>query len=345
MNTENSAARKRITMDWDVLWERYGITAVLVIAWILAYLLVPKFNLPDNMLNVLRQSAFIGVAAVGMTVAIVSGTFDLSIGSTLGLCAWTAVVVGAATGSVPLAMLASAGVGIVVGFINGILITRIKIPAFITTLGMYFIVRAFHFILTDGASSRYSAKDFVWWGNGSILDIPVPFIIFIFMAILIALVLNRTEFGRYVYSIGTNIKAARVAGVPVQATIMWIFIVSSLFASFSAFLIGSRIYSAGPGLEPDFALNVIATVVLGGTRLAGGRGSMLGTVAAAILFAGMGNVLNLMHTDSFVQRVAVGLVLLLALSIEGVRQRLFEISSRKTSKEVKLEKGSVTNVS
>jgi ribose transport system permease protein len=345
MNTAKSLPQKQNAIDWDVLWERYGITAVLVIAWIVAYFLVPKFSLPDNMLNVLRQSAFVGVAAVGMTVAIISGTFDLSIGSTLGFCGWTAVVVGAATGSVPLAILSAAGVGVIVGIINGILITRIKIPAFITTLGMYFIVRAIHFILTDGASSRYSAKDFVWWGNGSVLGIPVPFIIFIVMAVLIALVLNRTAFGRYVYSIGTNIQAAKVAGVPVQATTMWIFIVVSLFCSFSGFLIGSRIYSAGPGLEPDFALNVIATVVLGGTRLAGGRGSMLGTVAAAILFAGMSNVLNLMHTDSFVQRVAVGLVLLLALSIEGIRQRLFEISSRKTSKEVKVEKSSVSNAS
>jgi ribose transport system permease protein len=340
MNAEKLVAPKQISRDWDVLWERYGITLVLLIAWVLAYFLVPKFSLPDNMLNVLRQSAFVGVAAVGMTVAIVSGTFDLSIGSSLGLCAWTAVVVGAATGSVPLAILASALVGIVIGILNGFLITRIKIPAFITTLGMYFIVRAVHFILTDGAASRYSAKDFVWWGNGSVLGIPVPFIIFIIMALIVAFLLNRTAFGRYVYSIGSNSQAARVAGVPIRATTMWIFMVVSLFASFSAFLLGSRLYSAGPGLEPDFALNVIATVVLGGTRLAGGRGSMLGTVAAAILFAGMGNVLNLVHVDSFVQRVAVGLVLLLALSIEGVRQRLFEISSRKTTKEVKLEKES-----
>jgi ribose transport system permease protein len=340
MNADKPVSPRQSSTDWDVLWERYGISAVLVIAWILAYFFVPKFSFPDNMLNVLRQSAFVGVAAVGMTVAIISGTFDLSIGSSLGLCAWTAVVVGAATKSVPLAMLASAAVGVVIGIINGFLITRIKIPAFITTLGMYFIVRAVHFILTDGAASRYNAKDFVWWGNGSVFGVPVPFIIFVFMALLIAFVLNRTEFGRYVYSIGTNSQAARVAGVPVQATTMWIFMVVSLFASFSAFLLGSRLYSAGPGLEPDFALNVIATVVLGGTRLAGGRGSMLGTVAAAILFAGMGNVLNLVHVDSFVQRVAIGLVLLLALSIEGVRQRLFEISSRKTIKEVRLEKES-----
>jgi ribose transport system permease protein len=343
MISQKIQARKNLSIDWDVLWERFGITAILLVAWILCYLFVPKFSHPDNMLNVLRQSAFVGVAAVGMTVAIISGTFDLSIGSSLGLCAWTAVVIGASTGSVPLAILSAALVGIVIGTINGLLITRIKIPAFITTLGTYFIIRAVHFIITDGAPSRNNAKDFVWWGNGSVLGIPVPFIIFIIFAVGMALILARTEFGRYVFSIGTNSQAARVAGVPIVATTIWIFIVVSLFASFSGFLIGSRIYSAGPGLEPDFALNVIATVVLGGTRLAGGRGSMLGTVSAAILFAGMANVLNLMHTDSFVQRVAVGLVLLLALSIEGIRQRLFEMSSRKIAKEVRVEKGPISN--
>ena len=108
-----------------------------------------------------------------------------------------------------------------------------------------------------------------------------------------------------------------------------VFMVVGLFTAAASVLIGARLYSAGPGLEPGFELRVIATVVLGGTRLSGGRGSMLGTVAAAILFATLANMLNLMHADSFVQRVAVGMVLLLALSIEGIRQRIAERLSRK----------------
>ncbi len=118
--------------------------------------------------------------------------------------------------------------------------------------------------------------------------------------------LTHTPFGRYVFSIGTNSNAAKVAGVPVANTTTWIFIVVGLFTGVSAYLIGSRLYSAGPGLEPGFELNVISAVVLGGTRLAGGRGSMLGTVAACLLYATMANVLNLIHADAFVQRVAVG---------------------------------------
>ncbi len=320
------------SLDWDVLWERYGIAAVFLIGWICAYLFVPKFSNPDNMLNVIRQSAFVGCAAVGMTVAIISGTFDLSIGSTLALSAYLGLMVVAKTQSIPLAMLTTVATGMAVGAVNGFLVTRIKIPAFITTLGMLFIIRGLSFIISNGGEPiRYNGKAFTWWGNGSVLGIPTPIIIFLLCAGVGWFILTHTPFGRYVFSIGTNSNAAKVAGVPVANTTTWIFVVVGLFTGISAFLIGSRLYSAGPGLEPGYELNVISAVVLGGTRLAGGRGSMLGTVAACLLYATMANVLNLIHADAFVQRVAVGLVLLLALSIEGIRQRLFERASRRIS--------------
>jgi ribose/xylose/arabinose/galactoside ABC-type transport system permease subunit len=319
-------------LDWDVLWERYGIAAVLVVGWILAYFFVPKFNNPDNMLNVIRQSAFVGCAAVGMTMAIISGTFDLSIGSNLAFSAYLGLMVIKQTESIPLGMLTVLVAAMAVGAVNGFLVTRIKIPAFIATLGMLFIVRGLTFIISNGGEPvRYNGKAFTWWGNGSAIGIPTPFLIFILCAMAGSFILSRTPFGRYIFSIGTNSNAAKVAGVPVSATTTWIFVVVGLFTGISAFLIGSRLYSAGPGLEPGFELNVISAVVLGGTRLAGGRGSMIGTVAACLLYATMGNVLNLLHADAFAQRVAVGLVLLLALSIEGIRQRLFERASRRVS--------------
>jgi ribose/xylose/arabinose/galactoside ABC-type transport system permease subunit len=319
-------------LDWDILWERFGIAAVLLLGWIIAYFFVPKFSNPDNMFNVIRQSAFVGCAAVGMTVAIMSGTFDLSVGSTLALSAYLGLIVVSKTKSIPLAMLTSIGAAMAVGTVNGLLVTRIKIPAFITTLGMLFIVRGLTFIISNGGEPvRYNGKAFIWWGNGSLFGIPIPFLVFILCALVGWFILTRTAFGRYVFSIGTNSNAAKVAGVPVDSTTTWIFIVVGLFTGISAFLLGSRLYSAGPGLEPGFELNVIAAVVLGGTRLAGGRGSMIGTVAACLLYATMGNVLNLLHADAFFQRVAVGFVLLIALSIEGIRQRMFERASRRVS--------------
>jgi ribose transport system permease protein len=323
------------TRDWDVMWERYGITAVLLVVWVLAALLVPNFATKDNFFNILRQGSFVGVAAVGMTIAIISGTFDLSVGTALALCAWLTIWVAAQFGLVA-GLAAGLVTGVVIGIVNGLLVTRVRIPAFVATLGMYYVIRGFAFIISEGAPATFSGKSFVWLGNGSIGPVPVPFVAMIVCALIGAGVLRFTGFGRYVFAQGSNSIAAMVSGVPLQNTTMLVFITIGLFNAISAILIGSRLYSATAGLEPGFELRVIATVVLGGTRLSGGRGSMLGTVSAALLFATLANVLNLAHADAFVQRVVEGLVLLLALSIEGVRQRLAERLSR--TREVPIEK-------
>jgi ribose transport system permease protein len=322
------AAGRRQGLDWDLLWEKFGIATVLILVWILAAVATPRFANPDNLASVLRQSAFVGIAAVGMTIAIIAGTFDLSVGSTQALSAWAAVSIASHYGVLP-AFIAAMAVGGLVGLLNGSLVVLVRIPAFIATLGSLFLISGLTFIVTNGQSARFNGKDFVWWGNGLLGNIPVPFILFLCCAVLGVAILHRTSFGRHVFTIGSNIRAAHVAGVPVGRTILFVFVAVGLFTGFGAALLGSRLYSAGPGLEPGFELNVIATVVLGGTRLAGGRGSMLGTIAAAILFATLTNVLNLNHVDAFVQRVAVGLVLLLALSVEGIRQRLVEHWNRR----------------
>jgi ribose/xylose/arabinose/galactoside ABC-type transport system permease subunit len=317
-------------LDWDLLWERFGMVVVTVAVWVIAGLSTPRFASADNFASVLRQSAFVGVSAVGMTIAVIAGTFDLSVGSTQALCAWVAVSVAKIAGVLP-AFLAAVTLGSIIGLCNGSLVALVRIPAFIATLGTMFLVNGLTYIVTNGQTVRFSGKPFVWWGNAQIMSVPVPFVVFLVCALLGAVILHRTSFGRFVYAIGSNREAANVAGVPVPGTTIFVFVVVGLFTGLGATLLGARLYSAGPGLEPGFELNVIATVVLGGTRLAGGRGSMLGTVAAAVLFATLANVLNLNHVDAFVQRVVVGLVLLLALSVEGVRQRLAEYWSRHTA--------------
>lgn len=325
--SRTKAAAGQRARDWDVLWERYGITVVLLVAWVLAALFTPNFATKDNFFNMLRQGSFVGVAAVGMTIAIISGTFDLSVGTALALCAWLTIWVAARAG-VAASIIVGLGAGVVVGAINGLLVSRVRIPAFVATLGMYYVVRGFAFIISEGAPATFNGQSFVWMGNGSIGVFPVPFLVMVVCALVGAGVLRFTAFGRYVYATGSNSTAALVAGVPLRQVTMLVFMVVGLFNAISAVLIGSRLYSATAALEPGFELKVIATVVLGGTRLAGGRGSLLGTVSAALLFATLSNVLNLFHADPFVQRVVEGLVLLVALSIEGVRQRIAERLSR-----------------
>ena len=318
-------------LDWDLLWERFGTAVVTVTIWLIAGLSTPRFANVDNFVSVLRQSAFVGVSAVGMTFAIIAGTFDLSVGSTQALCAWVAVSVAKIAGVFP-AFVTAVALGGVIGLCNGSLVALVRIPAFIATLGTMFLVNGLTFIVTNGQTARFSGKPFIWWGNAQVMSLPVPFVVFLGCALLGATILHRTSFGRFIYAIGCNREAANVAGVPVAKTTTLVFVVVGLFTGLGAALLGARLYSAGPGLEPGFELNVIATVVLGGTRLAGGRGSMLGTVAAAILFATLANVLNLNHVDAFVQRVVVGLVLLLALSVEGVRQRFAEYWSKRAAR-------------
>jgi ribose/xylose/arabinose/galactoside ABC-type transport system permease subunit len=196
---------------------------------------------------------------------------------------------------------------------------------------MLFVVAGFTLIVAGGGRAfQYNAPEFVQLGNGDLLGLPVPFIIFVICALIGEGVLRRTIFGRHVFAIGSNNTAAEVAGVPVPGVLWRVFVVVGLFTGIAAILVSARLYSASPGLEPGFELRVIATVVLGGARLQGGRGGMLGTVAAALLFATLANVLNLFHADAFWQRVVEGLVLLFALSIEGIRQRIEERMSLRT---------------
>ena len=326
--TEVKGKGKTRTRDWALLWDKYGISMILVASWILAALLVENFATVANVQNVLRSASFVGVAAVGMTIAIIAGTFDLSVGSTLALAAVSTVWIGSRFGVLP-SIAAGLAVGVLVGAINGFLVAKVRIPAFIATLGMLFVVAGSTLIIAGGGRAfQYSAPNFVWMGNGDLFGVPVPFIIFLLCALIGEGVLRRTMFGRHVFAIGSNATAAKIAGVPEPSVLWRVFIVVGLFTGIAAILVAARLYSASPGLEPGFELRVIATVVLGGTRLQGGRGGMLGTVAAALLFATLANVLNLAHADAFWQRVVEGLVLLIALSIEGIRQRVEERMSR-----------------
>jgi ribose transport system permease protein len=311
------------SLDWEGLWERYGMATVLAVVWLVAGVGLTGFATTDNIASVALQSSFIGIAAVGMTMAIIAGTFDLSVGSTLAITAWVGVLLARRYG-VPLAIAGTIGAGVFIGLVNGFLVVVVRIPALIATLGMLFVIRGVHFILSGGQSAQYSGHEFTNLGNGDIFGVPIPFLVFVVLAVFGSLVLRRTPYGRYLYAYGSNPTASVTAGVPVKRTLIAVFVTTALFTSIAAFLLGARLYSAGPELDAGFELNVIATVVLGGTRLAGGRGYMLGTAAAAMLFATLANVLNLLHTDSFLQKVAVGLVLVAALSIAGIRERLSE---------------------
>jgi ABC-type xylose transport system permease subunit len=167
---------------------------VLLAVWVLAAFFTPNFASRDNFLNVLRQGSFVGVAAIGMTIAIISGTFDLSVGTALALVAWISIWVAARAG-VAAAIAVGLAVGMLVGLFNGMLVSKVRIPAFVATLGMFYILRGVAFILSEGAPATFNGASFIWMGNGSIGVLPVPFVVMVVCALIGVGVLRLTTFG------------------------------------------------------------------------------------------------------------------------------------------------------
>ena len=168
---------------WDILWERYGIAAILLVIWLLSFLLIPDFSNIDNFTEILRQSSFVEIAAVGMMIVILLGSFDLSVGSTLALCAWLTVTI-AGQHQLLWAFVATLLLGCFIGAINGALIAFLRIPAFIVTLSMLFIISGYTYVITGGNSALYTGLEFTQIGGGDLLGVPIPFVVFVICALL-----------------------------------------------------------------------------------------------------------------------------------------------------------------
>lgn len=278
----------------------------------------PMFREISTYLSILRESSFVGVAAIGMTFCIITGDFDLSVGSMLALLGIALVAMVGHTGLL-VGLAAVTAMGAVCGLVNGLLISRLRIPAFIATLAMYFIYRAVAYIVTKGEPVQFQEPWFTEVGNGSVAGIPTPFLFFVVLAVLGTLVLRRTPFGRRVLAIGNSTRASEISGIRIARMRTLVFTIVGAFTGVAAFLISSRMWSANSGMKTGYEFDVIAAVVLGGTSLAGGKGSVGNTVIASIFFASLNTAMNMFHVDSYMQRVVIGIVLLIAFSLTGIR--------------------------
>ncbi len=295
--------------------------ALLVICAFLTFATNGLFLTPDNLFNVLRVSSIDMIAALGMTVALLAGQVDLSIGSLLAVVGVVSVIVFNVTGSVALAVLAGLAVGLVVGLINGFLVTRIAINSLIATLGMMAVLRGIGYLSTNARAVQTEGLAFQWLGTGYIGPIPVPIIIAALVLVFVYFLLNRTVFGRYVYAVGGNPDAARSAGLPVRRIYMWAFIIVAVAAAISGLITAARLNSFQPTIGLGFELNVIAAVILGGTRLTGGEGTVSGTVLGVLILGVLANGLVLLDVNTFWQDVVRGSVIILAVAIDEYRKR------------------------
>ncbi|NQT59966.1 MAG: ABC transporter permease [Bacteroidetes bacterium] len=295
-----------------LFFKKKPIWAILLLLIIIISILAPEFLAMRNLLNILLQSSVNGIMAVGMTYLMINGFFDLSVGTVMGLSAALAVGL-QPMGLFPaimLALLAGAGIGAV----NGFLVAKAKINAFVVTLGSFIGVRGLIYIYTKEDALIGEIMGFCDFGSSNVLGVPTLFLIMITIAIVAEFALRKTSHGRNTYAVGGNYEAAENAGILVNRTIFINFILCSLAAAIGGVLLASRMNAATPGLGwPDKNLMIIATVVLGGTSLNGGYGSIIHTLGGVLTIGVIQNALNLLNVQSYYNTLLMGIILILVV--------------------------------
>lgn len=313
------APRERIRHFFDRN-DQLGVGVALILLIALMAVIAPYFWSVKNLLEVVRQVSAIAILGAGGTFVILTAGIDLSVGSALGVCAMVAIVTSDQSLPGIVSVLAALAAGVVIGAINGVFIARFALPAFIVTLAALTYLRGVVFVGTGGTTLIPADVAYRWIGQGAILA--VPYAVLIMAAVYLGgwFLLNRTVFGRQVFAIGGNAEAARLSGIPVRLVIMFTYVISGVCAGIAGLILASRLESAVPGLGTGYELNAIAAIVLGGTSLMGGRGSLVGTLIGALFIAVLSNGMTLMNVESFYQQIIMGVVILLAVLTDRLRR-------------------------
>jgi ribose transport system permease protein len=291
--------------------------ALLVIAVALS-VVSHNFLTVDNLLNVMRQASINALIAFGMTLVILLGGIDLSAGSVLAL---SSVIIASllTTGtSAAVATLAGLVAGGLMGFVNGLVISKGKVAPFIATLGSMTVLRGLALVVSNGSPlSSFNSDFFSLLGGGYVARlVPIPVVLMLVMFAVFWVLLRKTVFGRHIYATGGNAESARLSGVKVDRIQLYVYTISGVMAALAGVVLTSRLNSAQPTAGTGYELDAIAAVVLGGTSLTGGRGWIFGTLVGALLIGVLNNGLNLLDVSSFYQQVIKGGVILLAVLID-----------------------------
>jgi len=299
--------------------------SLLLIVIVLSIWKHETFLTANNLLNVMRRSSVNAIIGVGMTAIIISGGIDLSVGSMLAMAgmggAWTMLKVGGET-LTPQAMwlgtLAGVALGTFCGFLDGVLITRLKLPPFIVTLGTMSAFRGISYLMNDG--QPYNVADYSYLGDGQFAGISVSVVIAVVIIALAVLLLRYTKLGRYTYAIGSNREAAFHAGVNVDRNLTAIYTLGGLLVGVAAMIATSRTVSAQPTAGITLELDIIAAVIIGGASLSGGRGTIMGTIIGTLLIAFLRNGCTLLQISTNVQLIVIGAIIIAAVSVDQMAQ-------------------------
>lgn len=280
------------------------------------------FLTPKNMFNILRQNASNLFLATGMTMVIILGGIDLSVGSVIALSG--VVAAGCVVNfGLPEAVgfIAAIAVGAAVGLFNGFIICKTDIPPFIVTLASMNITKGIALVLTGGAPIRCMTDAFKFPGAGYVGPVPTPVILMFIIFILAALMINKTQLGRHIYAVGGNVQAAKFSGISVQKVKFIVYAYTGVMAGIAGVVIASRLYSGQPTAGDGAEMDAIASVVVGGTSMSGGSGRIGGTLIGVLIIGVLNNGLNLMGVDSNFQYIVKGLVILLAVYVDFLRNK------------------------
>ncbi|MDH6265859.1 ribose transport system permease protein [Rhizobium sp. SG_E_25_P2] len=281
-------------------------------------LLAPDFLSQRNLVNILQQSSINACLALGMTLVIISGGIDLSVGPTAAIAAVVTASLLVMGTPVPLALIAGLGIGAMCGLVNGVLVAYVGLQPFIVTLGTLSTYRAIALIYTGGNPVLGVPQGFRTLFNGSVMGIPNSVLMVAVVAFLAWMLLKKTPLGEYMLAVGGNEEAAYVAGVPIALTKITAYVISGLLAALASMVLIGRLGAAEPILGNLWELDAIAAAAIGGASLMGGKGSIVGTLLGAIILGSMRNGLTLMNVQAFYQLLATGLIILVAMMIDRV---------------------------
>lgn len=309
--------KSKISMEFA---RKYGILIVLIVMWVLLMAVSPTFRTVTNAVNILRQVAVNGIIAIGMTFVIMTGGIDLTVGS---LVAVAGVVSGSILVANPDNVVLAVAAGILVcalfGAMNGFFAAYMGVPPFVATLAGQTIARGFAYVYSDGKPYTLASDGFSMIGKGM-----APIIIFIVILAVCHIMLSKMKFGRYIYAVGGNPKAAEASGVRVKYILMKVYILSGVLAGIAGIVLASRTNSGQPAVGTGYETDAIAAAVIGGTSMTGGIGTIPGTLIGILIIGTLNNGLNLLDVSSYWQQIIKGLIILGAVC--------FDIVSKKVSK-------------
>ena len=301
-----------------------GILSVLVLLCVIVSIATSKFLKPNNLISVLRQISINAYIALGMTLIIILGHIDLSVGAIVAMSGTLTVGFIVTQGlPIPVAILLGILLGMVAGLISGMIVTYFRVPAFIITMAMMNVCSGVAYVYSGGQATRINDDFFSAIGTGYLFNtIPLPVVYMIILIIVISFLLGKTKFGTYIYAIGGNREAARLSGVPIKKVEIAVFTISGVLSAFAGLVLCSRMYSGQPSVGSGYELDAIAACVLGGTSMSGGKGRISGTIFGAMVIGIISNGLNLIGVSSYWQLIVKGLIIACAVLLDSQKGKI-----------------------